>query len=137
MVHMWCGLFVPVVRPSASILHTVSDKNWTVGRPGNEAIVSPRHVWITFPLYMYLVWLCLMRLISTAPLDNVIMSSEKQPIRLRQPLTSCGEMHLLPCSVQMERVGGGPARVDSYFTPLVRKENEVTAGDMKGTHSNL
>ena len=75
--------------------------------------------------------------ISTAPLDNVIMSSEKQPIRLRQPLTSCGEMHLLPCSVQMERVGGGPARVDSYFAPLVREENEVTAGDMKGNHSNL
>ena len=81
--------------------------------------------------------LCLMRPISTVPLDNVIMSSEKQPIRLRQPLTSCGEMHLLPCSVQMERVGGGPARVDSYFAPLVREENEVTASDMKGNHSNL
>ena len=43
---------VPVVRPSASILHTVSDKNWTVERPGNEAIASPRHVWITYPLYV-------------------------------------------------------------------------------------
>ena len=87
---------------------------------------------------MYLIYLVFDgTYISTAPLDNVIMSSEKQPIRLRQPLASCGEVHLLPCSVQIERVGGGAARVDSYFAPLVREENEVTAGDMKGTHSNL
>ena len=78
-----------------------------------------------------------MRLISTAPLDHVIMSFEKQPIRLRHPLTSCGEVHLLPCSVQIERAGGRAARVDSYFAPLVREENEVTASDMKGNHSNL
>ena len=78
-----------------------------------------------------------MRLVFTTPLDHVIMSSEKQPIGLRHPPTSCGEVHLLPCSVQIERAGGTAAKVDSYFAPLVREENEVTAGDMKGNHSNL
>ena len=57
---------------------------------------------------------------------RVIMLSEKQP------LTSCGEVHLLLCCGHIERAGGGIVRVDLYFAPLVREDNEVTAGVMKG-----
>ena len=68
--------------------------------------------------------------------------SSVEPIRLRYPPAPCRDVHLLPCSVLVEKEGGvmegegGEVRVDSYFAPLIREENEVTAGDKKGNCRN-
>ena len=68
--------------------------------------------------------------------------SSVEPIRLRHPPAPSGDVHMLPCSVLVEKEGGGmgregrEVRADSYFAPLIREEDEVTAGDRKGNHSN-